>query len=198
LSTVLRIVLLPAAFALALTGCSFSSPYMRPAPQGAAFATPPDHACVVFVRPSGLGAAVNTTILDEEGRFLGDAQGHSHFVVCVPQGKHLFISWAENTDVLEADLLEGRTYYVLVDISFGLLSPRVHLLAMTPRNPNWSRRETWVGGSRPFIPDVAAGEAYLRQRSADVADRLQRARQNLVEMSAEDRELHTLTPADGI
>src|SRR4051812_454101 len=94
--------------ALAVTGCTASSKYMRELPPGSAPQPSPEAATVIFVRHSGLGGAIRTTIIDEHGDFVGDSLAHAAFARKYPPGRHLFVAWAENTDVLQADLAAGK------------------------------------------------------------------------------------------
>src|SRR5262249_19140836 len=95
-----RMRILACLSALALLGCSASSKYMIE-PHGLVNLQPPfDKAVVVFVRPSGFARAMSTTILEDNGRFLGDSLPESYFAVLEPPGPHVFIAWAENTAAL--------------------------------------------------------------------------------------------------
>jgi hypothetical protein len=183
--------------ALATAGCSASSDYMHPVAVPRAIVARPDAATVVFIRPSGYAGGIKTTILDGRGRFLGDSLAESYFTVYVPPGPNVFIAWAENTAALRANLAPGRTYYVEVAPKIGMLSARVHLLAMTPRSESWSKRREWLTDSKQLEVDEPGGQAYLRGRSEDVAERLQRANEALRQYSPEELAERTLDPNDG-
>ena len=159
---------------------------------------PPNAALVVFVRPSGYGASVVTTIVDEQGAFLGDSVAETQFAVAVPAGPHLFLAWAENTAPLLADLLPGRVYYVEVSPRLGFFSPRVQLLAITPRTENWQDLRTWLTDSTQLVPNIAAGQAYLNGRHDAVVKRIQAAREHANELDDEERGARTLHPEDGL
>lgn len=159
---------------------------------------PPNAALVVFVRPSGYASSVATTILDDQGAFLGDSIAGSQFAVLVPPGPHLFLAWAENTAPLVATVLPGRVYYVEVAPKLGFWTPRVHLLAINPRTDSWRELSLWMSQSNQLIPDVAAGQAYLNERQADVAERIRRARERLGELDPEELTERTLRPEDGV
>jgi hypothetical protein len=161
-------------------------------------AAPPNAAVVVFVRHSHYGASVATTILDDRGMFMGDSIGGTEFAVVLPPGPHLFLSWAENTAPLSATLLPGRVYYVEVAPRFGFWSPRVQLFAITPRSDKWPDLRTWIGESTQLVPDSPAGQGYLNARRDDVAERIRRARERLVELDKAELDERTLNPEDGI
>jgi hypothetical protein len=182
---------------LAASGCVATSPYMHEAVTAQPSAPPPGAATVVFVRPSGYAGALKTTILDEHGTFLGDSLAESQFAVTLPAGRHLFVAWAENTAALQADLAPGRTYYVEVAPRMGVLSARVHLLAVTPRSKSWERLPEWLHDSRLYDADPGAGQAYLATRQDDVRERLRRANEAIRKYDADDLALRTLNPGDG-
>jgi len=183
--------------ATASTGCAATSEHMHPATSPAPVAAPPGSATVVFVRPSGYASGIKTTILDEHGTFLGDSLPESQFSVAVPAGKHLFVSWAENTGALQADLAAGKTYYVEVAPRMGAFSARVHLLAITPRSKSWEKLPEWLRESRPYVPDPGSGQAYLATRQDDVKERLRRAGEAIRRYDAEDLALRTINSGDG-
>src|SRR5947209_1481562 len=101
----------PLLLLLLAGGCATSTRNMVQINPPRRLMAPPDQALVVFVRPSAFAWAVSANVLDESGRFLGDATARGHFAAVVPPGRHLLIIWAENTDVLEAELAPGRIYF---------------------------------------------------------------------------------------
>jgi hypothetical protein len=171
---------------------------MRPVEPGSALAPQPGQALVVFVRPSGFGAAIHPTILDESGRFVGEANARACFGVTVPPGRHRFVVWAENTDALDADVVADKTYFVLVEANLGWGSARMHLYAFTPRHPDWPKREHWLAETRLYTTDFVGGQAYMQTRANEVAERLRRAEENMVGYSPEDRARRTLAVTDGL
>lgn len=190
-----RLLLAAAAISLApLLGCA-SSDHMRTA-SGAPAPPAADTATVVFLRPSGMASGITTTILDGNGRFLGDSLPSSHFSVKVPPGEHLFLAWAENTAALRATLAAGKTYYVKVSPRMGALSARMQLLALTPRNEDWPKLKEWLG-KKGYEPNTDTGQRYLDSRKDDVAKRVKRANDILKEYDPKELEERTLRAEDG-
>lgn len=181
-----------------LTGTGCASKFMQPAAPGTRIAPRSDAATVVFVRPSSFGAAINPTIFDEQGRFLGDAQANAHFVATVAPGEHMFIVWAENTGPIRATLLPGRVYFIEVSMKPGAFQARAHLLAITPRSEQWTQVREWLSDTKPTIADTAAGDAYLAGRRDDVVERIRRANEAFANFDEEERAARTLHPNDGI
>lgn len=189
-----RSVFLAAPVALLLAGCA-SSDYMRTA-SGPVAAPAADSATVVFLRPSGMGTAIRTTILDNNGTFLGDTLSSSYFAVKVPPGDHVFLAWAENTAALKATLAAGRTYYVKVSPRMGALSARMQLLAIKRGGEDWPKVKEWMG-KKHLEADAARGQAFLDGRKDDVAKRIARANEILKEYDPKELEERTLLEADG-
>ncbi|MEO8905726.1 MAG: hypothetical protein ABI488_24570 [Polyangiaceae bacterium] len=188
-------------FALLLavaTGCTATSDYMRPTLAPLDAPPPPGTAAVVFVRPSGWASSVVMTILDDQGRFIGDSTADSCFVTPVPAGKHLFIGWAENTAALQADLEPGRVYFVEVSSRLGWWSARVQLLAVTPHSAQWGKLKDWVSDCDKFRPDEAGGQAYLSSRRDATAEHVRRGKEKLGDYDSEELAERTLHPADGV
>lgn len=181
-----------------LTGCSASSDYMREVAHPQPPTGNPQAATVVFIRPSSFASSLATTILDGRGRFLGDALPSSYFVVQMPPGEHLFISWAENTASLKANLAPGLVYYVEVAPTMGAFSARVHLRAVKPSTENWAELPEWLEESTQYEPDEAAGQAYLTSRQEDVTERIRRGNEILTEYDPEEMAERTLNPGDGL
>lgn len=184
--------------ALAAFGCAPSSQYMRVVESPSPLKPDGEHALVVFVRPSSYAWGVGANVLDENGRFLGDALASGWFAVALPPGHHEFTVWAENTDGLAADLAPGRTYYVEVAATMGGLSAQMHFRAIKPSRPNWSHRDEWMSKTKQYLSDFAAGQANLDKRHDDVAERLRRAREHLAKYSGDALSEHTLGPDDGV
>ena len=180
------------------TGCAGTSDYMRPTLAPLDALPPPGTAAVVFVRPSGWFYSVVMTILDDQGRFIGDSTADSCFAVPVPAGKHLFIGWAENTAALQADLAPGRVYFVEVAPRLGWWTARVQLLAVTPHSEQWGKLKEWVSDCDKFRADEAGGQAYLNSRRDAAAEHVRRGKEKLGEYDGEELEARTLRPNDGV
>lgn len=189
--------------AFASSGCVATSRYMRPSTVASPVRPGPGQAVVVFVRPSGYAGSMRATIMDGNGRFLGDSLPESQFAVALPAGHHVFVVWAENTEAMLADLAPGRTYFVEVSMKMGFMSARAHLFGITPRSPswgseNWAERAVWLRETQRLVPDLVAGQTYLDSRAADRAERLRRATEALAEYPADERPARSLLPQDGV
>ncbi len=182
-----------------LSACGgYESKYMHPLAAGAPMMKPAaGQALVVFVRPTNFAFKLGTTILDEQGHFVGDSGPKSHFAYPVTPGTHEFIVWGENTDVLQLTAAAGKTYYIEVSPKMGAWSARMHLFAIKPSAPTWPKLGEWLSESAAYEPDPQAGQAKLDTRQKDVAERVRRAQEHLHEYSGEDLDRRTLIAADG-
>ena len=117
-----------AVMVVLLTGCAGSSERMgevsaerySPAPE-------PGKAMVVFMRPSGVGFAVQSTVyeLADTGiKIIGIVSAKTKVAHQVEPGKRLFMVMGENADFMSAELQAGRTYYASVAPRMGLWKAR--------------------------------------------------------------------------
>jgi hypothetical protein len=181
----------------ATTACAGSSPYMKELAAPQTMLAPADKAVVTFVRPSGMGFAINFAILDQEGHWIGDAVAKSHFAVSLNPGTYTFIGWAENTAALKATLAEGRTYYVEVVPSMGFGSAHVTLEALTPRDEDWKELPGWMHDTQG-LEALPAGAEYIAGRHDDAMKKVAAAAENWEKYSNEEKDARTLRVEDGI
>lgn len=180
-----------------LAGCTGTSPYMTPGAPSPAAEAVTETATVVFVRPSVLGGAARVTLLDGKGRFLGDTLPGTYFVVKMPPGEHVFVSWGENTSAVKATVAAGKTYYVEAYGPGGPGTPPLALHAVGLRSPNWASVDGWLANSKPLTPDEAKGQEYLQRHAAGVAAAIERGDRALADYEGAEIVAHTLTAEDG-
>jgi hypothetical protein len=159
---------------------------------------PDDAALVVFVRPSSFAAGYVIPIIDDQGRFLGEAGAKTHFAVVARPGDHMFVAWRENTTFLRARLLPGKTYFVEVATKPGMFQARTHLLAVAPRTKSWAKLPDWMHDTEEQAPDLEAGQRSLDADRDAVQNRLQSADEALSDADDVDLEARTLHPDDGV
>jgi hypothetical protein len=196
LSRLLSVVLLGCV--LLLAGCVAHSDWMAPVAARSPLRAPPNAALVVFVRPSAYAGGMLVPIIDENGRFLGEAGPKTHFAVVTPPGDHVFIGWMENTSAVRTRLVAGKTYYVEIGPRWGLLKPRVHLLAVTPRSKSWEKLAEWLADTEEMTPDLAGGQAALDRKHGDVQSHIHDAFEALRDFDDVELDAHTVKPDDGV
>lgn len=120
-----------AAFALLLTGCEGTIQHMREVPAAAPPVVPePGKALVVFMRPSGLGFAIQSSVFEIKDGYpalVGIVAAKTRVAYRVNPGKYLFMVIGENADFLSAEILPDRTYYVRVEPRMGMWKARFGL-----------------------------------------------------------------------
>jgi hypothetical protein len=122
-------------FALTM-GCAGSSKYMvkaTPTP-----GPPPEKAMVYFMRPSGMGFAINFQIWDGN-HFVGLSQAKSYFAHQCNPGEHLFIGIAENKVAIEGDLEAGKSYYIGTNVRMGAIKARMDFTPVTRNSELWNK-----------------------------------------------------------
>ncbi len=119
------------AIASLISGCAGTVVHMQElAADKAPVAPAPGKAAVVFLRPSGLGFAIQSSVFevkDNQSLLVGIIAAKTKVTYQVEPGKRLFMSIGENADFMTADLLPNRTYYVLVTPRMGLWKARFGL-----------------------------------------------------------------------
>ncbi len=91
----------------------------------------PGKAVVYFVRASELGFAINFSYFDSAS-FIGIASGKSYFRYECDPGWHLFWARSENKAYVEAELEEGKIYFIEVVPMMGGLKAAVDLYPVLP------------------------------------------------------------------
>jgi hypothetical protein len=140
-----------------MTGCAGSSRYMVKATPTSG--PSPQKALVYFVRPSGMGFAVNFQIWDGD-HFVGLSQAKSYFAYECEPGKHLFLGFAENRVALEADLEAGKSYYIGTNVRMGAWKARMDFTPVTRGSELWNKVEEYKN-SLDFVAATEQERARL-------------------------------------
>ncbi|MBI5409534.1 MAG: hypothetical protein HZA14_09245 [Nitrospirae bacterium] len=119
-----------------MTACAGSSGYMKPSQSLLNPTT--DKALVRFMRPSGMGYAVNFNIWDGE-KVIGNSVAKAQFDYLTDPGKHLFVAISENQEFLEANLEAGKTYYIITQVKMGAWKARVGLVPVNKGSEFWDK-----------------------------------------------------------
>lgn len=139
-------------FLLFLSSCAGSSNYMKPSVSQVV--PTQDKALVRFMRPSGMGYAVNFNLLDGT-KVIGNSVAKSQFDYLADPGHHLFVSIAENKVFLEADLAPEKVYYIITRIYPGWWRARVAFEAVTRGSEYWDAVLQYEKELQRLEPDEA-------------------------------------------
>lgn len=176
---------------LLLAGCAGSSRYMTKAPPPQ-FDPAKGKAIVHFVRPSGMGFAINFQVWDRD-RFIGLSQAKSYFsYVCEP-GRHLFIAIAENRVAVDADLAPGKVYYITTGPRMGGWKARVAMTPVKKGSEYWDTAEAW----RSSLEHVAPVESEVARWGAEKRDEVLKLVDFFEKDPTREQYMAHLAPEDG-
>jgi hypothetical protein len=94
-----------------------------------ALAPAPGKALVVFVRPAYVGYAIQAVVYDAE-QFIGVVSRHTAVPYQAEPGAHRFMVVSEAADFADAELGEGRTYFLEVVPRMGAWRARFSLIPL--------------------------------------------------------------------
>lgn len=139
---------------LVVGACAGTSEHMRDvAPDRANYAPKPDQALIVFMRPSGFGSAIQSSVFDvTDGNpvFLGIVPAKTKVAHYAKPGKRRYMVIGESADFMSANLDPGKVYYSLVTPRMGLWKARFSLAPVrgpkieTPEFAGWYKDTRWV------------------------------------------------------
>lgn len=139
---------------LLLGACAGTSDYMRNVePAQANYAPEPDKALIVFMRPSGLGFAVQSSVFDvTDGNpdFVGIVSAKKKIAHYATPGERRFMVISESADFMGATLDAGKVYYALVTPRIGMWKARFSLKPVHsgdfkgPDFADWFTDTQWV------------------------------------------------------
>ena len=184
-----------------LGGCA--SPVMKVSPE-ASYAPTSDKALIVFLRPSTLGGAIQSSVYDISGstdRFIGIVSAKTKTAYLTEPGRKTFMVVAENADFMEATLDAGKTYYALVSPRMGVVSARFSLLPIHNDTTSKYRTESnefkdWVTSTH-YVENTDASHAWYAQNKADVLAKKADYLQKWNKMLPKDKAVLTLHASDG-
>ncbi len=120
-----------AALALFISGCAGTVRNMQEVSAAAPAVVPePGKAVLVFMRPSGIGFGVQSSVFainDNYPAVVGIVAAKTKVAYRVNPGKHLFMAVGESAEFLSAEILPDRTYFVRVEPRMGMWKARFAL-----------------------------------------------------------------------
>jgi hypothetical protein len=170
---------------------------IRDVPPGAALKAPSDAALVVFLRPSGRDPDTDAIVFDDQGRVVANVPAASYAAVIIAAERYVLFPWSENATALELSLGEGKTYYVEVDASRGILGTRAELFAIKPDTPRWAKLQAELARAKHVDADRAAKQAYVDAHKSELAERMRRGRTAFDDYDRRQRDARRLEYDDG-
>lgn len=164
-----------------------------------------DKALVIFMRPSRLGGGTQVSVYDTTNghdTFIGVVSSRTKVAYEADPGTHLFMVIAENADFMNADLVAGKTYYVLVSPRMGVWKARFSLLPIhNDANAKYSLKSAdfakWQRDTN-FVQTSPAATAWCQAHAGDIATNQAEYMKQWNAASAEQHAELTLHPSDGI
>jgi hypothetical protein len=138
------------ALVMALSGCAGSVKHMRPVSPDQVVTRPdPGKSMVVFMRPSGIGFAIQSSVFevrDETSSLMGIVAAKKKVACQMQPGEHLFMVIGESADFMSADLEAGKTYYALVTPRIGVWKARFSLKPVHADELQSEKFQEWLNG----------------------------------------------------
>lgn len=157
--------------ALVSTGCAGTIKNMRELPADAAVPAPaPGKAIVVFMRPSGVGYAIQSSVFEVKNgkpELVGIVAAKAKVAHQVDPGQHLFMVASEAGDFMTADVRAGKTYYALVTPRPGVWKARFSLAPVTGADLSSERFNEWFNACRLVEPGPETA-VWARENQGDV------------------------------
>jgi len=165
-----RLLIVACLFVLA--GCA-SSHMADLADPGRTFEPADNEAMVVFMRPSIFGGAIQSAVYqvtDDGPEFIAIISSKRKFPYRTTPGKHRFMVVSESADFADAELLAGKTYYMLVTPRMGMWRARFSLKPIPKAEMQgsefneWLRDTTWVENTPSSQQWAQENEPSVRQK----------------------------------
>jgi hypothetical protein len=150
-------------------------------------------ALVNFMRPSSFGGGVEATIWDGEN-LIGWIYGKQAFQYECDPGKHLFVAWSEYKSPVEAELLPGRVYYIVMRTRMGAWRARVHQIPVNPNHELWQQALTWS----KTLPNYKFEKAGIDELQTKGHQKILNYLQNYDAEVAGTKHVLYLRPEDGV
>ena len=111
----------------------------------------PGKAVVYFVRVTGMGFAISFEYFHQD-KYIGAFKGKNYMRYECDPGQNLFWASSENKEFVTADLKEGGTYIIIVDVEMGAMKARVGLTPITIKNTKeFERAKELILAEAPVI-----------------------------------------------
>lgn len=187
-----------AVVALLITGCAGTIKNMQEVPAGSAAVVPEEgKAVIVFMRPSGLGFAIQSSVFeinDNHPSLVGIVAAKTKVAYRLDPGKRLFMAIGENADFMTADILPNKIYYVLVTPRMGLWKPRFSLDPKHRRELNTSEFNSSLDDCK-WVEKTSASENWALGNSGSIESK--RAKYYPEWLQKPEAERPHLLPEDG-
>jgi len=165
-----RLALL-ATLALFASACAGTIKNMKEVAPGSPEPGPaPGKAMVVFLRPSGMAYAVQSSVFvmkDKDPQLVGIVAAKTKLAWQADPGKHLFMVVGESGDFMSAEVEAGKTYFAMVTPRMGMWKARFSLKPVGPEEYVSPEFVLGLNGSR-WVETEQASEAWARENADNI------------------------------
>jgi len=158
------------------TGCAGPLARMRELPADETIRPDPDKATVLFMRPSGLGFAVASSVYElgpDGDRFVGIVPAKKKLAYSVAPGKTRFMVVSEAADFMDADLVAGKIYYVVVAPRMGVWKARFSLRPVGVDRRDSEEIAGWLKECVP-VENTEESRAWAKEHWPDIQEKKMR------------------------
>ena len=127
-----------------------------------------NEAVVIFLRPSGMGYAVQSSVFEvADGRpsaLVGIVAAKKKVAYRTTPGRHTFMIIGESADFMDADLQPGKVYHAVAQVRMGVWKARFSLQPVHAGErelPQWLADSEWV----EISPE---SQQWAQENAADV------------------------------
>jgi hypothetical protein len=183
---------------LLASGCAGTVKNMSTVPQEKSVASPAEgKAMVVFMRPSGLGFAIQSSVFEIVGdtpSLIGIVAAKKKVSYQLEPGKHLFMVIGESADFMSAELEPNKTYYALVTPRMGVWKARFSLKPIHADELISSEFEEWLKDCE-WVEKSPATDSWFAANIASIQSKHQEYFAKW--MSKDEEKRPKLLPQDG-
>ncbi|UCG28294.1 MAG: hypothetical protein JSV24_02745 [Bacteroidales bacterium] len=171
-------------FSFLMIFCGFTSLFAQ------GFPPPAEGKSVVyFARVSIYGKPMAFEFFDHD-KYFGELKGKQYFRYECDPGEHLFWASTENKEFMTAELREGETYIVIVDVITGFWKPHVGLSPINAEAEDLlERAKELINDNKPVIP----AEKDIVKRNEKLADFITKELQNYNDNLKNEKEFNHLS-----
>ena len=182
-----------------LTGCA--STKMKPVPEAQApYVLAPGETQVVFMRPSFLGGAVQSSVFAVESdgdELVGIVSAGTKVRYVTKPGEHLFMVIGESADFMRAYLEADKTYYALVTPRMGFWKARFSLKPVHKDELDTETFKDW-DESTDFVLNTEQSQQWARDNWDSIQSKKAEYLHEWAAKSPAEKNEVTLRVGDGI
>jgi hypothetical protein len=181
-----------------IAGCASSA--MRPLEPGRIPSAPaPGGSVIVFMRPSFVGGAIQSSVFDirpDGDKFVGIVSSKTKVAYPTEPGQHLFMVIGENADFMRANLAPGKMYYALVTPRMGWWKARFSLRPVHRDEIGSEDFNGWDEATQ-FVENTEASRQWAQENWASIQDKKADYMRKWDQKSEADKSELTLQAHDG-